>query len=190
MDERHWWIAGKIQESFKIGSLDNPTLLEDFICEPNTLELINNFLGSNGPCRIFFYCDSVESDNVTTANLHTLNSLGALKDVPLDVVTILYFLRHDTSRDVDATHMEKDVYSGELKGNTLEYMNNLFSEVYIPILKSQKEWGSCVDESQSVLMNNMDKFFTALSETAASSHTSKQLVRVTQWSAMAYVMCK
>jgi len=57
MDERHWWIAGKIQESFKIGGYDNPALLEDFMTEQNNLSKINKFLKAGGPCRLFFYCE-------------------------------------------------------------------------------------------------------------------------------------
>ena len=38
MDERHWWIAGKLQESFHIDGYDKPTLLEDFLYEIPTIE--------------------------------------------------------------------------------------------------------------------------------------------------------
>ena len=38
MDERHWWIAGKLQESFHIDGYDKPTMLEDFLYEIPTIE--------------------------------------------------------------------------------------------------------------------------------------------------------
>ena len=70
MDERHWWIAGKIQESLKVGGFDNPTLIEDFMCKPETLDMINEFLQPGGPCRLFFFCDTSES--IASSNLRGL----------------------------------------------------------------------------------------------------------------------
>jgi len=42
MAERHWWFASKLQETFHFGGYDNPTLLEDFLSEPEVVELIND----------------------------------------------------------------------------------------------------------------------------------------------------
>ena len=86
MDERHWWIAGKIQESFKIGGYDNPTLLEDFMCEESTLNKVNKFFRAGGPCRLFFYCQKPESGVISTRELHVTGNLATLKDVDLDKV--------------------------------------------------------------------------------------------------------
>ncbi|ESO89151.1 hypothetical protein LOTGIDRAFT_229063 [Lottia gigantea] len=176
MDERHWWIAGKIQESFKIGGYDNPTLLEDFMCEETTLSLINKFLRSGGPCRLFFYCERPENGLLSTRELHSTGNLAALKDVELDSVTILYFLRNKTEKDVDPSRMERDIFCGELKHNTIETLNTLLSDIYIPLIRAQKDWGQCNEEGQSNLIQNMDKFVTALNETTASMHSSKQLM--------------
>ena len=86
MDERHWWIAGKIQESFKIGGFDNPTLLEDFMCEESTLNKVNKFLRAGGPCRLFIYCQTPESGVISTRELHVTGNLATLKDSDLDKV--------------------------------------------------------------------------------------------------------
>ncbi|XP_067674368.1 uncharacterized protein [Haliotis asinina] len=174
MDERHWWIAGKIQESFKIGGYDNPTLLEDFMCEESTLNKINKFLRAGGPCRLFLFCERPESGVLSTRELHVTGNLASLKDVDLDGVTILYFLRNSTDKDVDATHMERDIFCGELKHNAIETLGSLLSDIYIPLVKAQKDWGQTTEDSQSGLVHSMDKFVTALNETAASMHTSKQ----------------
>ena len=176
MDERHWWIAGKIQESFHIGGYDNPTLLEDFMCEPETLEMINHFLNAGGPCRIFFYCDKPESDTLSTRQLHTTGSLATLKDVVLDDITILYFLRKSVDYDVDQSHIEKDVFCGELKGNAIEGLSTLLTEIYMPLLRAQKDWGQCSQENKELFMHNMEKFVNTLADSAGSSHSSKQLV--------------
>ena len=176
MDERHWWIAGKIQETFKIGGYDNPTVWEDFITEENTLAKINKFLKSGGPCRLFFYCEKPESGALTTKDLHVTGTLASLKDTNLERVNILYFLRNRVDKDVDGTRMERDVFCGELKHNTIETLTTLLSDVYIPLVKAQKEWGECNQEGQMHLMHNMDKFLTALNESTASMQSSKQMV--------------
>nr|KAG5706889.1 hypothetical protein BaRGS_021395 [Batillaria attramentaria] len=174
MDERHWWIAGKIQESFKIGGYDNPTLLEDFMCEESTLAKVNKFLRAGGPCRLFFYCQKPESGVISTRELHTTGNLATLKDVDLDKVTVLYFLRNRTDKDVDPNRMEKDIFCGELKHNTIEALSSLLSDIYIPITRAQKDWGHCNEEGQAHLMHSMDKFVIALNETAASMRHSRQ----------------
>lgn len=176
MDERHWWIAGKIQETFKIGGYDNPTLLEDFMTEESTLNKINRFLKANGPCRLFFYSEKPENATLSTRELHITGTLASLKDINLDKVNILYFLRNRVEKDVSNTHMQQDVFCGELKHNTIETLTALLSDVYVPLIKAQKDWGECNNECQTNLMHSMDKFLTALNESTASMQTSKQLV--------------
>ncbi|KAK6987323.1 dynein heavy chain 5 axonemal [Biomphalaria glabrata] len=174
MDERHWWIAIKIQESFKLGNNDNPTHLEEFMCEESTLSKVNKFLKAGGPCRLFFYCEKTDAPEVTTREIHCTGNLATLKDVQLDKVTILYFLRNQVEKDVDLVKMERDIYCGELKHNTIETLNSLLSDIYIPLTRAQKNWGQCDEECQTSLMLSMDKFVTALNETAALMSHSRQ----------------
>ncbi|KAL4232681.1 hypothetical protein ACF0H5_007369 [Mactra antiquata] len=176
MDERHWWIASKIQETFKIGGYDNPTLLEDFMIEDITLAKINKFLRAGGPCRLFFYCEKPETGVLSTRELHVTGTLASLKDTNLEHVNILYFLRNRVDKDVDGTRMERDIFCGELKHNTIETLTTLLSDVYIPLVKAQKDWGECNADGQTQLMNNMDKFLTALNESTASLQSSKQMM--------------
>lgn len=176
MDERHWWIAGKIQETFHIGGFDNPSLLEDFMTNPETLDMLNQFLHPGGPCRLFLYCDKSESVSSTAKALHISGSLASLKDVNLDDVTILYFLRHNIDAEVDPQHMQRDVYCGELKGNTFEVLNSLLAEIYVPLIKARKDWGQCTGDSQIVFMHNLDKVIAGLSESSSGSHSSKHVV--------------
>ena len=89
---------------------------------------------------------------------------------------MLYFLRNRTEKDVDANRMEKDIFCGELKHNTIEALSSLLSDIYIPIVRAQNDWGACNDEGQTNLMHSMDKFVIALNETAASMRQSRQWV--------------
>ena len=57
MEARHWWIASKIQDTFSIGGTTNPAGLEEYICEPETLDLINELFLAGGQRRLFFYVE-------------------------------------------------------------------------------------------------------------------------------------
>ena len=174
MDERHWWMAGKIQESFHIGGGD-PALLEDFICQPKIITLINDFFKPGGSQRIFFYCVNQRTD-LTINDLHVTSSLAELKDLELEDMTVLYFLKHDNVREVEASHIEKDIFSGELKGNTIETLNSVLGDIFLPLMKAQKSWGSCTTDNQFLLMHNMEKLITTLQDSAANTPSSRQWV--------------
>lgn len=176
MDERHWWIAGKIQESFRIGGFDNPTLLEDFLCEPQTLDTINKFLNPGGQCRLFFFCDKAEVGSLSTRELHITVNLATLRNVNLENATILYFLRQNLDAEVDPLRMERDIFCGELKGNTIGNLNSLLADIYLPLMKAQKNWGSSVDGTQSTLIQNLEKVLSSLNESSSSSQSSKHVV--------------
>ena len=51
MDERHWWIAKRIAQTFAIDS--SSPYLEKLICEPTNLEKVNLFLCMNGSNKLF-----------------------------------------------------------------------------------------------------------------------------------------
>ncbi|XP_022081686.1 dynein gamma chain, flagellar outer arm-like [Acanthaster planci] len=181
MDERHWWIATKIQESFHIGGFhDNPTLLEDFLCEPKTLELINQFLGTGGPNKLFFYSDRPQTSSLfpsglqSTRQLHVVSSLAALKEVNIEDTTCLYFLRHHVNHDVDPVHMEKDIFCGELRHSVLDNLNTLLSDIYLPLLRAQKDWGQCSEENVSQCLNSLEKYAGALAETVNVPASGRQ----------------
>ncbi|XP_071954985.1 uncharacterized protein [Antedon mediterranea] len=179
MDERHWWIATKIQESFHIGGFsDNPTLLEDFLCESETLDLINKFLGEGGPNKLFFYSDRPQTSALTpsglqsTRQLHVITSLATLKDVDVEQTTVLYLLRHDTDREVDQVHMEKDIFCGELRHSVLDNLNTLLTDIYLPLLRAQTDWGHCTPEQVSHCLNSLEKHTAALTETVKVPSTA------------------
>ncbi|CAG5121565.1 unnamed protein product, partial [Candidula unifasciata] len=176
MDERHWWIAGKIRESFKLGNVGNLAFLESFMCQENILSKVNLFLKAGGPCRLFFYSSKSLVSDITTNEIQCTGNLATLKDIDLNNVTVLYFLRNKTDKDVDSVKMERDIYCGELKQNTVGTLNSLLVDIYLPLIKAQKEWGHCSEEDQTNLMLSMDKFVTALNETSASVSPSRQTV--------------
>lgn len=179
MDERHWWIASKIQESFHIGGFDNPTMLEDFLCQPNTLKTINDFLRADGETTLIFYCEKPVSGSRTTRELNLATTLEDIIQVPINETNIIYFLRNKTDKDVDMNYMQKDIFCGEIKGNILEALNYSMGELFVPLLKEKKDWNSCSIENKSVLFHNLDRVMGIIRDSSVHSQSTKQMVNKT-----------
>ena len=177
MDERHWWIAGKIQETLKVGGYENPALIEDFMCKPDTLQTINQFMQPGGNCRLFFFCEKEANEQQhTLSGLKFTENLSSLKFTNLEDIVILYLLRNNLQTEVDPSHIERDIYCGELKGNTFDLLHSLLSELYVPLIKAQKDWGSCLDDNKSYFKHSLDKVMTGISETSSGTHGAKAVV--------------
>ena len=193
MDERHWWFASKLQETFRFGGYDNPTLLEDFLSDSEVVDLINDFLSTGDPSRLFFYCDEVPSLSThgsqspiisardspvrapsTTRRLHVTSQLS--KDVISLGKVSLYVLRRDSDGDVDVTTMEKEIFCGELRHSVLSSLAVLLREAYTPLLHTSAKWGECNRESIANFLNNFDKFSAALSEMSSRAQVGQPLL--------------
>ncbi len=174
MDERHWWIAGKIQDTFHIvestSSAQGAVVLEQFICRNETLSMINEFLSPNGPCRLFFYATK---SGVSASDVHITETLST-KDINPQEATVLYFLRHNVDCEVEASHMEQDIICGELKGNASENLTNLLGEIYIPLMRAKKSWGKATSENHDTLIHTLERALSNVSESALSNQSSKQ----------------
>ena len=190
MDERHWWFAAKLQETFHFGGYDNPTLLEDFLSEPDVVDAINSFLSSGQPSKLFFYCNDVLSsssptpspgnvlDVPTTANrqLHVTSKLTT--DVVSQGCVCLYILRKDVQGEVDISQMEKELFCGELRHSVLSSLASLLAEVYTPLLHSQRKWGECSDERVSSFLQSFDKLSNTIHEASTRVHAEQPML---QW---------
>ena len=187
MDERHWWFASKLQETFHFSGYDNPTLLEDFLSEPDVVGLINAFLSPGEPHKLFFFCDAIPStypsptadDNrapsVSSRQLHITTKLTT--DVVSQNRVCLYILRKDTGGEVDISQMEKELYCGELRHSVLSSLASLLSEAYMPLLNTQRNWGDCSNDSVANFLQNFEKFSNALLETAAQAQIRQPLLQ-------------
>lgn len=185
MDERHWWFAAKLQETFHFGGYDNPTLLEDFLSEPEVVELINEFLAPGEPRKLFFYCDEFPASptpggesrvpSATSRQLHVTAQLT--QDVTSHGQVCLYVLRTDTGGEVDVTQMEKQLFCGELRHSVLSSLASLLSEAYAPLLHSQKNWGECGMDNVSNFLQNFDKFSLVLLDTASNVQAHQSILK-------------
>lgn len=177
MDERHWWFATKLQETFHIGALDNPTMLEDFMAEQSTLDYINDFLAPEGHKKLFFTCPKPDPNSLTTRKMSVTSSCAKLKEVMDENAICLYFIRSDVNRVIDPTCVEKEVYCGEIKENPLVNFSSLLSEVFVPMLHAQKDWGQCSEEEQQHFLNQIDKYTNTLVEYANANIAPQQILK-------------
>ena len=179
MDERHWWFASKLQETFHFGGYDNPTVLEDFLSDPEVVDLINDFLAPGEPRKLFFYCEGSAGDGSRTPSAS--RRLHATSELTSDAVSrgkvCLYVLRGETDGEVEPAQMEKELFCGELRHSVLSSLASLLSEAYTPLLHSQKNWGECSDAAVTNFLQTFDKFSSALLETATLSQTQRPLLQ-------------
>ncbi|XP_048577711.1 dynein axonemal heavy chain 8 isoform X3 [Nematostella vectensis] len=177
MDERHWWFATKLQETFHIGALDNPTMLEDFMAEQTTLDYINDFLAPEGHTKLFFYSPKPDPNSLQTRKMCVTSTCAKLKEVMDEEAICLYFIRSNVNRVIDPTQVEKEVYCGEIKENPLVHFSALLSEAFGPVLHAQKDWGQCTDEEHQHFLNQIDKYTNTLSEYANATVAPQQILK-------------
>ncbi len=184
MDERHWWFAAKLQETFRFGGYENPTLLEDFLSEPEVVDLINEFLAPGEPRKLFFYCDEIPTSpalgesHIPSATYRQLHITAQLtQDVISHGQVCLYVLRTDVGGEVDVTQMEKQLFCGELRHSVLSSLASLLTEAYAPLLHTQRNWGDCSLDNISYFLQHFDKFSLALLDTASSAQIHQPRLR-------------
>jgi len=169
MDDRHWWFATKLQETFHFGGYDSPTLLEDFLSEPDVIKLINNFLGPGEPLKLFFYCNFI--DQQVTGESRSLNVVTVLnKDTAFEGGVCLYALRRESFLEVDNSLLEKEVCCGEIKYSVLTSFSTLLTEGFLPLLRSQKHWKESPKETVSQFLQTLDKYTQVVQEPVSQGY--------------------
>lgn len=169
MDDRHWWFATKLQETFHFGGYDSPTLLEDFLSDPDVIKLINSFLGPGEPLKLFFYCDPI--DQQVTGESRALNVVTTLgRDTVFDGGTCLYALRRESYMEVEFLQLEKEVCCGEIKFSVLTSFSTLLTEGFVPLLKSQQHWKEAPKELVVQFLQTLDKYTQVIAEPVSQAY--------------------
>lgn len=183
MDERHWWIAYKIQESFKIGGNDNPANVETFFSDPDILGIINQFFAARGSNKLFFFLiqpPPIESSGdallLQSAHLAQLQlSTEVYEVISANPIKAIYMVRADHTKPVGA-HAEQHVVCGELKLNLLQQLGSMVGDVCLPLLHSQQpsRWGFAQQDAQRNLFAGLEKISATLKDaTDAAVPTEK-----------------
>ena len=176
MDERHWWFATKLQETFHIGAQDSPTMLEDFMAEQTTLDYINDFLALSGHTKLFFYCPKPNQETLEVRKMSVTNTTAKLREVLNEESICLYFLRSEPDHAIESNRVEKEVFCGEIKESPLLTLNVLVSDVFAPILRAQKKW-NCSEESVAQFLTQFEKLASTLNEYATASVAPQPILK-------------
>ncbi|KAG2467807.1 DYHG protein, partial [Polypterus senegalus] len=174
MDERHWWIATKVQETFRVCGKDSPTELESFFTQPEHLELVDEFLKADGLGKLFFYASTENQEEIQLSSLNIVENLDKITDS--QNVHILYFIRHKTQFDIDPIRMEQDIFCGEIRKSVIDSLRSLVNDIYIPLLKAQKDWGICSQPNVAQFLSSLDKYAIVLHDSAAVTRSEKQQI--------------
>jgi dynein heavy chain len=172
MDERHWWIAQRISQTFNV----NLQHLESFICDEDTLNKINNFLGLNGANKLFFYR---QKDELIDSKINAIDSLLKLPKAAVpsnDSLIILYFLRYNTTNDVHSSQISKEIQCGEIK-NASQIIYHIYNDLFLPLFKANKDWGDCNDETKTQIILNMDKYVNNIGTIIQENKNARNLVK-------------
>lgn len=173
MEERQWWFASKLQDTFRFSGYDNPSLLEDFLSDYEVSELIGKFLGPGDPKKLFFYCE-ITSDNDDTRTPSLSNRQLQVTSQPnKDILgkavdnVCLYCLRRGLVTEVDMSLIDSEVYCGEIRHSALVDLSTLLSEAYLPLLHAREDWGACLPEERSGFLQTFDRLTSNVRDSAA-----------------------
>ncbi|KAM4771050.1 dynein axonemal heavy chain 5-like [Rhinophrynus dorsalis] len=179
MDERHWWIAGKVQETLQVGAEeDASSVLEEFFLQAENLHLINCFLQAGGIQTLFFFAENDDNTNKSRWQLHLKSDLLSLDNAAerTPFTTLLYFLRSETTHDIEPALIEREIFCGEIKKNPVESVKSLLNELYIPVLRAHKDWGTCSPESVTHFLAGLEKYVAAIEDATDIATSEKQQI--------------
>ncbi|CAF0858034.1 unnamed protein product, partial [Didymodactylos carnosus] len=176
MDERHWWIAEKVEQTFCIDKTLDAQFTEQYFRRTDVLDKINSFLFAKGSNKLFFYTTKDHLNDKQISCTQTIINEYDFISEPLDNLIILFFLRSDTSSDATTTQIGNDIYCGEIK-NASQITSLLYSQTLLPLFKQQLN--NNIDQAHSIvkttIINNMEKHIDAINTTCHLLQKDKNL---------------
>lgn len=70
--------------------------------------------------------------------------------------------------------MEQDIFCGEIKHNLVDSLISQLSEIYIPLLRAQEDWGSCTQDDVRHFLLGLDRYVSALQDSAGAAVRSEK----------------
>lgn len=171
MDERHWWIATKLQQTFKSNQLNSSNFAEDFLSDQEIVEKINEFIAADGSNKLIFYGDNEiqneEGSQIGAGKIQVSTSVVRLKEALLENSVSVVFIRTDAGHEIEPVSIERETFVVELKSNVLSVYAGLLNNAFVPCFKAQTNWGECFDHDIVEFLMHTDKYASALQEYAS-----------------------
>ena len=171
MDERHWWIATKLQQTFKSDQLSSSNFAEDFLSDQDIVEKINEFIAADGSSKLIFYGEKAnqneKGEDSAAGKIQVSTSAVRLKEILLDNSISIVFIRTAVGHEIEPSLVEKEAFVVELKSNVLSVFASLLNNAFLPFFKAQANWGECFDHDIVEFLMHADKYAATLQEYAA-----------------------
>ncbi|KAL2085437.1 hypothetical protein ACEWY4_018757 [Coilia grayii] len=188
IDGRHKYLISKIADGVSLGEAE----VEEALVSDDKFSLIEEFFAAHGSKRLllFYQATSLSQWN-RHFNSDTISSTTNQKKLFITTGTAeglhgvcLFFLR-STEKAITTATVSQEVNFGMLDctdGNLLHSLENLFSQVMLPALKSQEDWGAMKDGLKNVhiqdFLSSVDRFVCSLSSARHNMEGKFQLNEV------------
>lgn len=171
MDERHWWIATKLQQTFKSDQLSSSNFAEDFLSDQDIVEEINEFIAADGSNKLIFYGENALQNGKESGDevgkIQVSTSAVKLKEVLSDNSVAVVFIRTSGDHEIEPSLVEKETFVLELKGNVLSVYSSLLNNAFLPFFKAQANWGECFNHDIVEFLLQADKCASVLQDCAS-----------------------
>ena len=199
MDERHWWIISKLQESFtclynsEIPASHYATIVENFIMEESTLSCCNLFFKAGGPRMLIFQCreaNSVEEMNaelVIGGKTKLMSVSDGQEQIKFTEGKGFYFIRIDEDAGIPVDGFEKYALCGEIVPPVLSSFEMNMDKIYLPILRKEFDWDKCTKESSHAFLQSADKLSNLVAVTVGGINDKKITLKMPPSSSFANI---
>ena len=198
-DLRHRFLIDKVQEAFKVIPL---ATIEQFVSNQRNRSRIDAFFNGEGAPKIIVYAlpEGLSPEFALAASSSAANgSAGAAADGTTSIQTgpvnsswilqlsvsenvslrskCIFFLRAKVDKPIPAKEADivQDLLTGIIDANAPASMQNLLTEIFIPLLKSRKDWGKNSEAQQRECLSTIETFANTLAELVQNQHPIVEL---------------
>ncbi|NXX43753.1 DYH5 protein, partial [Tricholaema leucomelas] len=188
IDERHRYLISRLADGIGLSEQQ----VEEAIISDDKFQLIEQFFDPNGLKKLLFFYQDVlqEKSNASLRSAGSTNSLlhkklfitmGSTEDF---TGTCAFFLR-TSDKAVTASNVSQEINFGIFdcsNGNILQGLEFFLSQIMIPALKSQENWGAVKEGLKNSqiqdFLYSVDTFVGTLSSSRQNIEDKIQLTKV------------
>ena len=186
LQARHRYVVTRLNEAFEV---NDEEAVEELIRRDSFLQKLNNFFGSRGPERVFFFFERGDFDKPGNAPLHNKNMVhddrialyysdgSDLAELPESCLqgTCAYFMKRATGKEGRTLALDplKARDGSMVFGTVRDPMRSLeayLSSLYQPMLKTSNKvvWGAASDAHRTEFTVSVDSFSKNVRENVRS----------------------
>ncbi|KAL0969945.1 hypothetical protein UPYG_G00234980 [Umbra pygmaea] len=188
LDARHKYLVAKLVDCVCVGENE----VEEAFISDEKFHLIEDFFAQNGSKKLIFFYQEVKAPMSNHPGmLDTVGSNPGQKKLFITTGSseallgkCLLFLR-TTEKAITTANVSQEVNFVVLDctdGNVLYSLEKLFSQIMLPALKAQENWGCVTDGQQSThiqdLLSSVDKFICNLSSARVNMEGKLKLAEI------------